>query len=61
MLKGMTRMLVEGREHGTQRLIEEAEGKGANAIVAFRYDTSELGTSWTEVCACGTACKVTKS
>ena len=61
MLKGMTKMLVEGREHGTQRLIEEAEGKGANAIVAFRYDTSELGTSWTEVCAYGTACKVTES
>jgi uncharacterized protein YbjQ (UPF0145 family) len=57
----MTKMLVEGREHVTQRLIEEAEGKGANAIVAFRYDTSELGTSWTEVCAYGTACKVTKS
>jgi hypothetical protein len=26
-----------------------------NAIVAFRYDTSELGTTWTEVCAYGTA------
>jgi uncharacterized protein YbjQ (UPF0145 family) len=37
------------------------EGKGANAIIAFRYDTSELGTSWTEVGAYGTACKVTKS
>jgi uncharacterized protein YbjQ (UPF0145 family) len=37
------------------------EGKGANAIIAFRYDRSELGTSWTEVGAYGTACKVTKS
>jgi uncharacterized protein YbjQ (UPF0145 family) len=60
-LKGMTKMLVEGREHATQRLVEEAEGKGANAIIAFRYDTSELGTSWTEVCAYGTACRVTKA
>jgi uncharacterized protein YbjQ (UPF0145 family) len=59
-LKGMTKMLAEGREHATQRLVEEAEGKGANAIVAFRYDTSELGTSWTEVCAYGTACRVRK-
>jgi uncharacterized protein YbjQ (UPF0145 family) len=32
-----------------------------NAIIAFRYDTSELGTSCTEVCAAGTACKVAKS
>jgi uncharacterized protein YbjQ (UPF0145 family) len=54
-LKGMTKMLKEGREHATERLIEEVEAKGGNAIVAFRYDTSELGTTWTEVCAYGTA------
>jgi uncharacterized protein YbjQ (UPF0145 family) len=40
--------------------VEEAESKGANAIVAFRYDTSELGTSWTEVCAYGTAVRARK-
>ena len=54
-LKGMTKMLKEGREHATERLVEEVEAKGGNAIVAFRYDTSELGTTWTEVCAYGTA------
>ena len=54
-LKGMTKMLAEGREHATERLVEEAEGKGANAILAFRFDTSELGTTWTEICAYGTA------
>jgi uncharacterized protein YbjQ (UPF0145 family) len=59
-LKGMTKMLAEGREHATQRLVEEAESKEANAIIAFRYDTSELGTSWTEVCAYGTAVKARK-
>ena len=59
-LKGMTKMLAEGREHATQRLIEEAEGKGANAIIAFRFDTSELGTTWTEICAYGTAVRVRK-
>jgi uncharacterized protein YbjQ (UPF0145 family) len=60
-LKGMTKMLAEGREHATQRLIEEAEAKGADAILAFRFDTSELGTTWTEVCAYGTAVKARKS
>lgn len=60
-LKGMTKMLAEGRVHATERLTEEAEAKGANAIIAFRYDTSELGTNWTEVCAYGTACKVRKA
>jgi uncharacterized protein YbjQ (UPF0145 family) len=59
-LKGMTKMLAEGREHATERLIEEAESKGANAIVAFRFDTSELGTTWTEICAYGTAVRATK-
>jgi uncharacterized protein YbjQ (UPF0145 family) len=54
-LKGMTKMLAEGREHATQRLIEEAEAKGANAVLAFRFDTSELGSTWTEICAYGTA------
>ena len=59
-LKGMTKMLAEGREHATQRLVEEAEAKGANAVVAFRFDTSELGSTWTEICAYGTAVRVTK-
>jgi uncharacterized protein YbjQ (UPF0145 family) len=60
-LKGMTKMLAEWRAHATDRLVEEAEGKGANAIIAFRFDTSELGTTWTEICAYGTAVKATKA
>jgi uncharacterized protein YbjQ (UPF0145 family) len=59
-LKGMTKMLAEGRAHATERLIEEAESKGANAILAFRFDTSELGTTWTEICAYGTAVRARK-
>jgi uncharacterized protein YbjQ (UPF0145 family) len=59
-LKGMTKMLAEGREHATERLVEEAGAKGANAIVAFRFDTSELGSTWTEICAYGTAVKAKK-
>jgi uncharacterized protein YbjQ (UPF0145 family) len=59
-LKGMTKLLVEGRAHAQERLEEEAAAKGANAIIAFRFDSSELGTTWTEICAYGTAVKVTK-
>jgi uncharacterized protein YbjQ (UPF0145 family) len=59
-LKGMTKMLAEGRKHATDRVIDEAESKGANAIIAFRFDTSELGTTWTEICAYGTAVRVKK-
>jgi uncharacterized protein YbjQ (UPF0145 family) len=59
-LKGMTKQLVEGRQHAQERLVEEAEAKGANAVIAFRFDTSELGTTWTEICAYGTAVRATK-
>jgi uncharacterized protein YbjQ (UPF0145 family) len=59
-LKGMTKMLSEGRQHATDRLVDEAESKGADAIIAFRYDTSELGTTWTEICAYGTAVRARK-
>jgi uncharacterized protein YbjQ (UPF0145 family) len=59
-LKGMTKMLASGRDDAQQRLVEEAEGKGGNAIIAFRFDTSELGTSWTEICAYGTAVRARK-
>lgn len=60
-LKGMTKMLAEGREHATNRLVEEAESKGANAVIAFRFDTSELGSTWTEICAYGTAVRARKA
>jgi uncharacterized protein YbjQ (UPF0145 family) len=59
-LKGMTKMLAEGRKHAQERLVEEAEAKGADAIIAFRYDTSELGATWTEICAYGTAVRATR-
>src|SRR3954463_1472362 len=54
-LKGMTKMPPGARQHARERLVEEAEGKGANAVVAFRFDTSELGSTWTEICAYGPA------
>ena len=59
-LGGMTKMLAEGREEAIRRLSEEAEAKGANAIVAMRFDTSELGSTWTEICAYGTAVRLRK-
>ncbi len=59
-LKGMTKMLAEGRVHAQERLEEEAAAKGADAIIAFRFDTSELGQTWTEICAYGTAVRASK-
>jgi uncharacterized protein YbjQ (UPF0145 family) len=59
-LKGMTKMLASGRSDATERLVAEAQAKGANAIIAFRFDTSELGSTWTEICAYGTAVSARK-
>jgi uncharacterized protein YbjQ (UPF0145 family) len=59
-LKGMTKALVESREQVIQRMTEEAEARGANAILAMRFDTSEMGGTWTEICAYGTAVRVRK-
>src|SRR5665213_4373236 len=59
-LRGMTTALVESRNQVMQRLIDEATKRGANAILAMRFDTSEMGNVWTEICAYGTAVRVTK-
>lgn len=59
-LKGMTRMLTEGREQAIERLVEEAEAKGADAIVAMRFDSSEFMEQATEICAYGTAVRATR-
>ncbi len=59
-LRGMTQALVESRNQAMQRLIEEATARGANAVLAMRFDTSELGQVWTEICAYGTAVRATR-
>jgi uncharacterized protein YbjQ (UPF0145 family) len=59
-LKGMTKALVDSRQQVQERMVEEAAAKGANAIVAMRFDTSEMGGNWTEICAYGTAVRATK-
>lgn len=60
-LKGMTKSLALSRSEVIQRMVEEAEAKGANAVVAMRFDTSEMGNTWTEICAYGTAVRAHKS
>jgi uncharacterized protein YbjQ (UPF0145 family) len=54
-LRGMTEMLAQGRNQAIERLSSESARLGGNAIVAMRFDTSELGGVWTEICAYGTA------
>jgi uncharacterized protein YbjQ (UPF0145 family) len=60
-LKGMTKALVDSRWQVIQRMTDEAEAKGADAVVAMRFDTSEIGRNWTEICAYGTAVRTRRS
>jgi uncharacterized protein YbjQ (UPF0145 family) len=59
-LKGMTKNLVASRQEVIERMVDEASTKGADAVLAMRFDTSEMGPNWTEICAYGTAVKVRK-
>jgi uncharacterized protein YbjQ (UPF0145 family) len=54
----MTKALVARSEQVIERMVGEADATGANAIVAMRFDTSEMGSNWTEICAYGTAVRV---
>ena len=60
-LKGMTKALVDSRHEVIERMVAEAEAKGADAILAMRFDTSEMGPNWTEICAYGTAVRAHKA
>jgi uncharacterized protein YbjQ (UPF0145 family) len=53
-----TELLEDSRRHALDRLVQNAQLLGATAIVAMRFDTSEVGQSLTEIVAYGTAVKV---
>ena len=54
-LPEMTKLLVQSRNEAMARMIYEARQRGANAILAMRYDTGEIAGQWNEICAYGTA------
>ena len=55
-LRGITQLLHECRQEALSRLSAEAQNRGANAVVAFRFETTEYaGGGGVEVCAYGTA------
>ena len=50
-----TKMMAEAREEALQRMIEDAERKGANAVLDMRFGTSMIMQNAAEVIAYGTA------
>ena len=49
-----TKMMAEAREEAIQRMIEDAEKQGANAIISVRFTTSMIMQNAAEVLAYGT-------
>jgi len=49
-----TKMMAESREQAIQRMVEDAEKQGANAIVSMRFTTSMVMQSASEILAYGT-------
>jgi len=49
-----TKMMAEAREEAIQRMVEDAEKQGANAIVGMRFATSMVMQNAAEVLAYGT-------
>lgn len=55
----MTQLMLQSRNEAMGRMIWQAQQRGGNAIVAFRFDNGEIAQAWTEICAYGTAVWVT--
>tara|TARA_B100002003_G_C14092013_1_gene525234 strand:+ start:1189 stop:1503 length:315 start_codon:yes stop_codon:yes gene_type:complete len=49
-----TKMMAQAREQALQRMVEDAEEQGANAIVSLRFTTSMIMTGSSEILAYGT-------
>jgi uncharacterized protein YbjQ (UPF0145 family) len=50
-----TKLLAEAREQALDRMVEEARGLGANAIIDVRFTTSMVMHGAAELLAYGTA------
>ena len=54
-LKGYTELLQESRQEATDRMIQQAEAVGANAVMNIRFSTSSVTAGAAELFAYGTA------
>jgi uncharacterized protein YbjQ (UPF0145 family) len=56
-IESYARVCETAREEAYMRMIQQAQAKGADAIIAMRYDATEFAEGVTEVLAYGTAVK----
>ncbi|HUD05729.1 MAG TPA: heavy metal-binding domain-containing protein [Candidatus Saccharimonadales bacterium] len=53
-----TKLLTDSRTEAVERMRQIASEKGANAVLAMRFDTDSIGGNMNEVAAYGTAVKL---
>lgn len=54
-LKGYTELLNESRQEALNRMVQQAESVGANAVINIRFSTSSIAAGAAELMAYGTA------
>jgi uncharacterized protein YbjQ (UPF0145 family) len=50
-----TKLMAESREHALDRMVDEAQSLGANAIIDVNFSTSYVSQNMAEIMAYGTA------
>jgi uncharacterized protein YbjQ (UPF0145 family) len=59
-LAGYTELLNESRQEATDRMIAQAVGVGANAVINVRFSTANIASGAAEILAYGTAVSLTR-
>lgn len=59
-VKGYTQLLIDSRKQAIERLKLAAMERGANAVIAMRFDCNEIANLMSEIAAYGTAAIVRK-
>ena len=54
-LKGYSELLTEARREAFERMVQQAEAKGANAVLNIRFTTSSVAQGASEILAYGSA------
>jgi uncharacterized protein YbjQ (UPF0145 family) len=53
-----TELCEQARRQAFEKMMKDANGLGANAIIGFRFESTDIGPGLTEVLAYGTAVEV---
>lgn len=54
-VKEYTQLVYASREEVMARMVQQAQQRGANAVIGMRFDTGDIAQAFSEVCAYGTA------